>query len=40
LRAEYDAQLGYPTNVFIDFEENIADEEWGFVVSRFVSAPG
>lgn len=40
VRAEYDPQLGYPTDVFFDFEENIADEEWGFVVSRFVSSPG
>lgn len=40
VQAEYDPQLGYPTHVFFDFEENIADEEWGFVVSRFASSPG
>lgn len=40
LEAVYDPELGYPTQVFIDFEENIADEEWGFVVSRLVSGPG
>jgi hypothetical protein len=40
VRAEYDTPLGYPTDVFIDFEENVADEERGFVVDRFVSSPG
>lgn len=40
IRAEYDPQLGYPTDVFVDFEENTADEEWGFVVNRFTSSPG
>jgi hypothetical protein len=40
VRAEYDPQLGYPTDIFVDFEENTADEEWGFVVGRFTSSPG
>lgn len=32
ITAEYDAMLGYPTRVFIDYEEMIADEEQGFII--------
>lgn len=31
--AAYDPLLGYPRDVFIDFEEWVADEEFGFVAS-------
>lgn len=33
IRAEYDDLLGYPRDVFIDFEQNVIDEEFGFVTS-------
>ncbi len=29
-RAEFHSELGYPTNVWIDFRANVADEEQGF----------
>lgn len=32
IRAEYDPDFGYPTSVFIDYDEMIADEERGFNV--------
>ncbi len=32
IAAEYDPQFGYPTNVFIDYEAMMADEEQGFMV--------
>lgn len=32
--------LGYPTGVRFDFEENIADEEWGFGVRELVEMTG
>jgi len=31
--AVYDSQYGYPSNVFIDYRANTADEEFGFRVS-------
>ena len=33
---DYHAELGYPTDVFIDFIENAIDEELGFVASGLV----
>lgn len=38
IAATYDEELGYPTGVSIDYRENVADEEMGFVVSAL--APG
>lgn len=32
VHAEYDPSLGFPADVFIDYERNIADEEYGFRV--------
>lgn len=32
-RLEFDERLGYPTDVFFDFRENVADEEQGFEVT-------
>ena len=37
LQAQYDATLGYPTEVFIDYVSNIADEERGFSASDLVA---
>ena len=34
LEAQYDAEFGYPTEVFIDYVSNIADEERGFSASN------
>ena len=34
--ADYHPELGYPTNVFIDFIENAIDEELGFQASGLV----
>lgn len=31
-RAQYHPAMGYPMEVFIDFEKNAIDEEWGFTV--------
>lgn len=36
IRAEYDPALGFPSSVFIDYERNIADEEYGFRVRDVV----
>ena len=33
---EYDPMLGYPTEVFVDYDERIIDEEQGFTVSTLV----
>jgi hypothetical protein len=33
IRAEYDEQMGFPVEVFIDYKATIADEEQGFRVS-------
>ncbi len=38
-RLQFDA-LGYPTDVWFDFEENVADEEWGFGVDEFTDLSG
>jgi hypothetical protein len=35
---EYDATLGYPTAVFVDFDEMIADEEFGYSVELTAGA--
>lgn len=32
-RMEFHDRFGYPTDVFVDFEENVADEELGFRIS-------
>jgi hypothetical protein len=32
VRASYDAETGQPTEFFIDYDEQIADEEVGFTV--------
>lgn len=36
---EWDAQYGFPSEVFIDYEENTADEEQAFAVRRFEPRP-
>ena len=36
LEADYDADLGYPTHVYIDESELIADEEIGYDLEEFV----
>jgi hypothetical protein len=35
----YDAELGFPTEVFFDFHTNIADEERGFSAREFALSP-
>jgi hypothetical protein len=35
-RADYHPDLGYPTDVFIDFIENAIDEELGFIATALV----
>lgn len=35
--AEYHPELGYPTNVFIDWDQQIADEEAGYRISDLAS---
>ncbi len=40
LRAEYDADLGYPRDFFADFVENAVDEELGFTASGLTPAEG
>ena len=35
IRAEYDSELGYPREVFVDYSELMADEELGFIVTAF-----
>lgn len=41
LRVTYHPTLGYPTEAFIDFRENVADEEMGWTAARLeaVGAP-
>ena len=34
IMAEYDQDLGYPVEVFIDFDQRIADEEQGWMSSN------
>lgn len=38
VNAEYDADLGYPTSYFIDFSEEMADEEFGITVQSLTPA--
>lgn len=40
LRAEYHDQVGIPTGVWIDYERDTADEEFGFTVTDFVARTG
>jgi hypothetical protein len=35
-RVEYDPSLGYPTNVYFDMDERIADEEVGYIIENLV----
>lgn len=37
LRVEYDAELGYPTEIWVDLEEYLADEEYGYGVELTVT---
>ena len=39
LTVEYDAELGYPANVFIDVDERIADEEIEYVITDLRPIP-
>ena len=39
ITATYDSRFGYPANVFVDYEVNVADEENGFVVQEFRAVP-
>ena len=32
---KYDSVLGYPTSLYYDFDERIADEEVGYIISDF-----
>ena len=32
IRAEFHPELGYPTEIFVDFSANIADEERGYLI--------
>jgi len=36
---EFDSELGYPLSAFIDFEEAMADEEWGFGTHSLLQSP-
>ena len=35
VQAEYDPTYGFPTELWIDYNENVADEELGYQVSEF-----
>jgi len=35
VQAEYDPGYGFPTDLWIDYKENVADEELGYQVSEF-----
>lgn len=35
IRAEYDPAYGFPADVFIDLDKQLADEEFGFVITDF-----
>lgn len=35
LDAEYHARLGLPVDVYVDMEQNVVDEEHGFIVEAF-----
>lgn len=34
-RATYDATYGFPADVFIDYRQNVADEEMGYRITEF-----
>jgi len=34
VRVQYHPQLGYPTDVYIDYDQRLADEEAGYVLSN------
>jgi hypothetical protein len=36
VQVEYHPQLGYPTDVYIDYDQRLADEEAGYVVANLV----
>lgn len=36
VQVEYDPELGYPRETYIDFDERVADEERGFSISNLV----
>ncbi|UCC75012.1 MAG: hypothetical protein JSV86_10800 [Gemmatimonadota bacterium] len=40
VRVDYDPELGYPADFFVDYDLQIADEEWGFDVLRLDPLPG
>ena len=37
-QAAFDAELGYPTSLYVDYDERIADEEVGYGVSALAPA--
>jgi hypothetical protein len=37
INVEYNAQMGYPTNFYIDVSQTIADEEQGYTVTNLVT---
>jgi major membrane immunogen (membrane-anchored lipoprotein) len=37
INVTYNAQMGYPTNFYIDVSQTIADEEQGYTVTNFVA---
>jgi hypothetical protein len=39
IQVEYDETLGYPTSAYIDYEQNVADEELGFEISDLKVRP-
>jgi CubicO group peptidase (beta-lactamase class C family) len=39
INVTYNAQMGYPTNLYIDVSQNIADEEQGYTVTNLVPRP-
>jgi heat shock protein HslJ len=39
VQVTYDAERGFPTSAFIDWDANAADEESGYAISRLVAAP-
>ena len=36
--ADFDAELGYPTSLYVDYDQRIADEEIGYFVSELAAA--
>jgi hypothetical protein len=34
-RTVFDPTLGYPVDVYFDYQASVADEEWGFQVTEF-----